>query len=99
MLRFIRTGSPAPNFIPILHNFVSIDEKNPGDFPNTAATILAQAAQILIFAPTAWNPDIKYSADEQAYPHRYPRAYGPNQEHTVADRFSLEDLNRAIYML
>jgi hypothetical protein len=99
MVDMIIRRCPVPTFIPIFNNFVGVDEKNPRDFPNTAATILAQAAQILIFAPTAWTPDITYSPDKHAYGHRYPLPYGPNQEHTVGDRFSLEDLNRAIYMV
>ncbi|KAM0428175.1 hypothetical protein ACHAPT_007075 [Fusarium lateritium] len=99
MVHFIIENCPVPTFIPIFNNFVGIDEQNPRDCPNTAALVLAHATQVLMFAPTSWSPDITYSANPDAYPHRYPLPYGPNQDRVVANKFSLEDLNRAIYLI
>ncbi|KAJ4307520.1 hypothetical protein N0V84_012674 [Fusarium piperis] len=88
-----------PVFLPIFNNFVGVDVKNPENQPNPAAMILAHAAQILLFAPTSWDEDIIYSRQLDDYEHRYPIAHGPGTELTIGDMFSLEDLNRAVYLV
>lgn len=88
-----------PIYLPITRNMVSqMTEEN--DSIDVAATILVHAIQILLFAPTQWNPDIVYKRDTDDYIHRYPTPAGHGGNCcTVAKRFSLEDLHRSILLM
>lgn len=89
----------APMYLPITRNMVN-ERDDENDVIDRPATILAHAIQILLFAPTQWNPNIVYKSDNGDYTHRYPTPAGHGGNcRTVAERFSLEDLHRAILLM
>ncbi|CAF3600281.1 unnamed protein product [Fusarium graminearum] len=98
MVETICLYCPQPTFIPIFNNTISIDEKNHRDEPCPPAMFLAAAAQVLIFAPSHWDPELKL-VQTSDYPRRYPINQGFSPTKTIAGRFSMEDLNRALYLI
>ncbi|KAK6703761.1 hypothetical protein SNK04_013696 [Fusarium graminearum] len=98
MVETICLYCPEPTFIPIFNNTISIDEKNHRDEPCPPAMFLAAAAQVLIFAPSHWDPELKL-VQTSDYPRRYPINQGFSPTKTIAGRFSMEDLNRALYLI
>ncbi|TFB03181.1 hypothetical protein CCMA1212_004195 [Trichoderma ghanense] len=86
-----------PLFLPITASIVGLGAEE-GDYIEPIATILVHAVQILLFAPTSWQPDLKYSTGE--YEHRYPTPPGHGGDcRSVAGQYSLEDLHRAVLLL
>ncbi|UKZ68301.1 uncharacterized protein TrAtP1_009338 [Trichoderma atroviride] len=95
----IASSLSVPTFLPITRNMI-YQRDNERDMINPEATTLAHAIQILLFAPTQWNPDIIYKRDSSQYTHRYPTPAGHGGNiRTVAGKFSLEDLHRSILLL
>ncbi|KAL7940427.1 hypothetical protein V8C42DRAFT_356270 [Trichoderma barbatum] len=90
-------GLSFPIFLPITASMVGREE---GEEIDVVATILAQAVQILLFAPTEWNKDIEYCRPDPDYTLRYPTPDGHGGNcRSVAGTFSLEDLHRSIVLL
>ncbi|KAM0513889.1 hypothetical protein ACHAPE_007242 [Trichoderma viride] len=95
----IATSLTVPTFLPITGNMVH-ETVGRDDVIDARATILAQAIQILVFAPTQWYPEIVYRRDSTGYTHRYPTPAGHGGNgRTVAGKFSLEDLHRSILLM
>ncbi|PNP39829.1 hypothetical protein TGAMA5MH_08094 [Trichoderma gamsii] len=89
----------VPTFLPITRNMI-IKTDDEQDIIDAPATILAHAIQILLFAPTRWNPDIVYRRNSSEYTHRYPTPAGHGGNiRTVAGKYSLEDLHRSILLM
>ncbi|EYB27171.1 hypothetical protein SNK05_010779 [Fusarium graminearum] len=93
---------PQPTFLPIRNDHVS-ERKDHLWAPkrlHPEAFVLAAAAQILLFAPQDWNPDRDYSRDK--YTHRFPTPdnldIGGGTDKVVSNKYSMEDLHRAILM-
>ncbi|WXC64900.1 hypothetical protein SNK03_010710 [Fusarium graminearum] len=93
---------PQPTFLPIRNDHVS-ERKEYLWAPkrlHPEAFVLAAAAQILLFAPQDWNPDRDYSRDK--YTHRFPTPdnldIGGGTDKVVSNKYSMEDLHRAILM-
>lgn len=95
----IASSLPRPMYLPITRKMVTQSDKE-NDTIDVAATILAHAVQILLFAPTRWSGDIIYKRDTNEYTHRYPTPTGHGGNcRTVAQLFSLEDLHRSILLM
>ncbi|KAL6698341.1 hypothetical protein J3F84DRAFT_346683 [Trichoderma pleuroticola] len=86
-----------PMFLPVTASMVG---RGKGEEIDVAATVLAHAVQILLFAPTRWNKDIEYRRPNPDYTPRYPTPDGHGGNcRSVGGLFSLEDLHRAIILL
>ncbi|KAK1238108.1 hypothetical protein MKX08_002687 [Trichoderma sp. CBMAI-0020] len=95
----IASSLSVPTFLPITRNMIHMRDAED-DVISPEATTLAHAIQILLFAPTQWNPDIIYKRDSSQYAHRYPTPGGHGGSiRAVAGKFSLEDLHRSILLL
>ncbi|PNP51939.1 hypothetical protein THARTR1_07148 [Trichoderma harzianum] len=90
-------GLTFPMFLPVTASMVG---RGKGEEIDVAATVLAHAVQILLFAPTRWNKDIEYRRPNPDYTLRYPTPDGHGGNcRSVGGLLSLEDLHRAIILL
>ncbi|KAF4454842.1 hypothetical protein F53441_2712 [Fusarium austroafricanum] len=91
-----------PTFIPALKKHISGNTpsgRGPLDIC-PEAFILSHAVQILLFAPQDWDPKRVYSRNQGKYPHRFPSpsTVGGGTGSKIDNRFSMEDLHRAILL-
>ncbi|KAJ3536979.1 hypothetical protein NM208_g6281 [Fusarium decemcellulare] len=94
------TKTPRPTVIPLLAPTVwPNDTERQANQVAPAAIMLVHAVQILLFAPVEWEETISYSTNPEDYRHGYLILEGPDQTLVVGGRFSMEDLNRAIFLL
>ncbi|KFA56134.1 hypothetical protein S40293_00104 [Stachybotrys chartarum IBT 40293] len=97
VLKVLR-GCPQPTFIPVMRK--AVDSSGSGGTVHLSAFVLCHAAQLLMFAPTTWHSDRKYTRDMPVDQRRFPTRPGSgNHEPMHADtEFSLEDLHRAVLL-
>jgi hypothetical protein len=99
LINTIVSSLSVPLFLPITRHMI-YESETENDYIDVAATTLAHAIQILLFAPTQWNRNIVYTRDSSEYIHRYPTPAGHGGNcRTVAGRYSLEDLHRSILLM
>ncbi|KAK7413873.1 hypothetical protein QQZ08_012561, partial [Neonectria magnoliae] len=95
----IATHCRKPTFIPVFESNLENVSADSDHSIATMAFVLAHAVQLLTLAPVEWRGANKYSNDPEQYAHRFPTTVaGGGTGTTVAGRFSMEDLNRAVLL-